>query len=166
MIPPAITLLLILVAAQVTPRMAVATNDPPTTLPPSRPSASKLSDIPSPAPIRRPNPDSSGRYHVGDGVLEPKLLYQVEPQFTKAARKKKVSGIVLVSLIVGTDGLPTNVSILRSIGSSVDKKHLEAALSLDEAALEAVKKYKFSPATYRGTPVPVELHVEVNFQIF
>jgi protein TonB len=119
----------------------------------------------------RPNPDSSGRYHVGDGVSTPKVLYQTEPTFTKDARKQKVSGIALVNLTVDSEGHPTGVHILRSIANSLDKKHqdqkhIAAAQTLDQAAVDAVKLYRFEPATFQGKPVPVELNVEVNFQIF
>jgi protein TonB len=39
-------------------------------------------------------------------------------------------------------------------------------MGLDEKAVDAVKKYKFKPALEAGKPVPVELNVEVNFQVF
>jgi protein TonB len=39
-------------------------------------------------------------------------------------------------------------------------------MGLDEKAVEAVKQYRFKPAMEGGKPVPVELNVEVNFQIF
>jgi protein TonB len=38
-------------------------------------------------------------------------------------------------------------------------------MGLDEKAVEAVSRYQFKPATLRGTPVPVDLYVDVNFQI-
>ena len=46
-----------------------------------------------------------------------------------------------------------------------NKKDHEAALQLDQKALEAARQYRFGPATFQGKPVPVELNVEVNFQI-
>jgi TonB family protein len=64
------------------------------------------------------------------------------------------SGIVLVNLIVDTNGLPRNVHVLRGVG-----------MGLDETAVAAVKQYTFQPAMENGKPVPVELNVEVNFQI-
>jgi protein TonB len=39
-------------------------------------------------------------------------------------------------------------------------------LGLDEKAVDAVKQYKFKPATQDGKPVPVQVNLEVNFQIF
>ena len=119
----------------------------------------------------RPNPDDSGKYHIGDGVTAPKVIYQVDPEFTKDAKKQKVSGIALMSLIVDTEGNTMDVHILRSIADSLDKKHhdqkhLAAAQTLDQAAVDAVRKYKFEPARLQGKPVPVELNVEVSFQSY
>jgi protein TonB len=62
---------------------------------------------------------------------------------------------VLVHLIVDAKGVPQNVQVLRGIG-----------MGLDEKAVEAVKQYRFKPATEGGEPVPVELNIEVNFKIF
>jgi len=64
-------------------------------------------------------------------------------------------GVVTVSLIVDQHGLPQNVKVLRGVG-----------MGLDEKAVEAVKTYRFKPATENGKPVAVYLNVEVNFEIF
>jgi TonB family protein len=37
---------------------------------------------------------------------------------------------------------------------------------LDEKAVEAVKQYKFKPATLKGQPVPVEVNIEMNFRLY
>jgi len=101
-----------------------------------------------------PNPDSSGIYHAGDGVIAPKLIYSVEPEFSEKARKKKIGGDCLVSLIVRADGTTTDVHVAKSIAETVPKKAREAALDLDQNAVKVVEQYRFTPATYRGTPVP------------
>ena len=105
-------------------------------------------------------PGSGGNYggglrHIGGGVSSPVPIYTVEPEFSEEARKAKFMGVVLVNLIVDTRGLPENVHVLRGVG-----------MGLDEKAVEAVKQYRFKPAMENGKPVPVELNVEVNFQIF
>jgi periplasmic protein TonB len=105
-------------------------------------------------------PGSGGNYgggirHVGGGVSEPELIYKVDPEFSEEARKAKFMGIVLVNLIVDTHGMPQNVHILRGVG-----------MGLDEKAVEAVRQYRFKPAMESGHPVPVQVNVEVNFQIF
>jgi protein TonB len=61
---------------------------------------------------------------------------------------------VVVNLIVDTEGIPQNVHVLRGVG-----------VGLDEAAIEAVRKYRFKPALENGRPVPVEMNVEVDFHI-
>jgi protein TonB len=96
-----------------------------------------------------------GVYQVGGSVRPPIVTYQVDPEFSEEARKAKFSGNVVVSLIVGADGKPRNVHVLRGVG-----------MGLDEKAVEAVQQYRFKPATQNGKPVSVYLNVEVNFQIF
>ncbi len=96
-----------------------------------------------------------GVRHIGGGVSAPIVLFAPEPEFSEEARKAKAAGNVLVYLQVDAQGRPTHVRVLRGIG-----------LGLDEKALEAVRQYKFKPALENGKPVPVEMNVEVNFQIF
>ena len=63
------------------------------------------------------------------------------------------------------NGKPTNLHIIRSASDNADKSHRDAAPSLDKKALDCVQKFRFEPAAYRGKPVPVEINVEINFQI-
>ena len=105
-------------------------------------------------------PGSGGNYggnvkQVGGGVKGPVKIYGLEPEFSEEARKAKFMGVVTVSLIVDQKGLPQNVHVTRGVG-----------MGLDEKAVEAVKTYRFHPATENGKPVAVYLNVEVNFEIF
>jgi TonB family protein len=113
-----------------------------------------------------PNPDSFGIYHAGDEITPPKLIFSVEPEFSEKARKKKIRGDCFVSLIVRTDGTTTDIHVTKSIADSVSKKEQEAALTLDENAVKVVAQYRFTPATYRGKPVPYRTTVVVNYMIF
>ena len=96
-----------------------------------------------------------GVYTIGGGVRAPKVIVQVDPEFSEEARKAKFSGNVLVGLIVDEQGNPQHVHVVRGVG-----------MGLDEKAVGAVRQYKFKPATKDGKPVKVELTVDVNFQIF
>ena len=96
-----------------------------------------------------------GLYHVGGGVAAPQLIYGPEPEFSDEARRAKYQGIVVVSLIVDAQGNPQRIQVVRHLG-----------MGLDEKAIEAVKQYKFKPATLQGRPVPVEVNIEVNFRIY
>ena len=113
-----------------------------------------------------PQPDARGIYHVGDGVSSPKLIFQVEPEFTEASRKKKISGKSTVSAVVGADGLVKEVETTRSIADTVSPKLRGIALGLDEEARKAVRQYRFDPGQYRGKAVPVRLKIDVDFEIF
>ena len=114
----------------------------------------------------RPNPDASGKYHLGDGVTPPKLVSAVDPEFTAEARRKRLQGVVVVSVTVDTSGNPQDVRVARSMAEDVSKKDKQTAVGLDEKAVEAVKQYKFQAGQFQGKPVPVEIEVRVNFRIF
>jgi TonB family protein len=114
----------------------------------------------------RPNPDASGKYHVGDGVTPPKLVSSVDPEFTEQARRKKLEGVVVVALTVDTAGNPQDVRVARSLAQDVGKKYKQIALGLDANAVAAVKQYRFQPGQFQGKPVPVEIEVRVNFRIW
>ena len=83
------------------------------------------------------------------------MVYAVAPDYTEEARKKKITGNVQVRVIVDQQGRPQDIRVVRGLGSG-----------LDEKAVEAVRQYKFRPAKKNGVPVPVQLYIEVNFQIF
>jgi TonB family protein len=118
-------------------------------------------------PAPRPNPDASGICHAGDGVIAPKLIYPVAPEFSEKARKHKISGDVIVQALVDTEGHVQDARVFRSAAEDfTNKKDRELASTLDPKAIEAVRQYRFEPGTFHGKPVPVELNVEVNFQVF
>ncbi len=96
-----------------------------------------------------------GAYRVGGGVLAPKVISRVEPEFSEEARKNKYQGVVILRLIIGTDGKPHDISVQRTLG-----------MGLDEKAIEAVKQWRFEPGTKDGQPVPVEVSMEVSFRLY
>ncbi len=111
-----------------------------------------MGSVPAGKPNSPTNLPRDGLRRIGGPVQAPVVTSAPEPKFSEEARRAKVSGSVLVYLEVGKDGLPSNVRLLRGIG-----------MGLDEKAVEAVKQYKFKPATENGTPVPVQMNVEVTF---
>lgn len=88
--------------------------------------------------------------NVGGEVKPPVAIYTPDPDYTKAMLKGK-SSCPVVALIVDEQGIPRNVHLLRSSGSS----------GLDVASVKAVADFRFKPATLRGTPVAVRLNVDV-----
>ncbi len=110
--------------------------------------------------------DASGNYQVGGGVTAPTVIFAAEPEYSEAARKKKIKGNCMVGLVVDVTGHATQVHVVRSIAEGQAQNLQADARSLDEKALEAVRQYRFKAATLDGRPVPVTLTVAVNFQIF
>ena len=74
-----------------------------------------------------------GAYHVGGGVSAPSVLYDPSPEYSEEARKAKYSGTSIVSLIVGPDGLPRNITVSRSVGLGLDEKAIEAVKQAPDA---------------------------------
>jgi TonB family protein len=114
----------------------------------------------------KPVIDADGTYHSGNGVTPPILVYSVDTEFSDAARRKKIEGMVVVGLKVGADGRPNDVRVVHSAAEGVKPKLRKAAASLDEKALEAVRQYRFKPGMYQGKPVPVAITIDVNFHIY
>lgn len=100
--------------------------------------------------------DGSGVYVPGqDGVIAPTLVYAPDAEFSDEARRSKYQGVCMVSIIVDTHGNPQNAHVIRTLG-----------MGLDEKALEAIRRYKFKPATRNGKPVAVVMNVRVDFRLF
>jgi TonB family protein len=77
------------------------------------------------------------------------------PDYSEKARKKKIEGNVMLSVVVGTDGLPRDIHVTRTLG-----------YGLDEKAMEAVQKWRFTPATREGHPVATEIAVQVQCKLY
>ena len=94
-------------------------------------------------------------YTVGKDATAPQLTFQVDPQYTQAAREAKVSGECIVAAVVDAKGVPQDVHVTKGLRPD-----------LDANAIAAVKQYRFRPGLHNGKPVQVQLSVAVNFQIF
>jgi hypothetical protein len=105
-------------------------------------------------PPGSPNPDASGRYHVGNGVTAPRLVYSVDPEFTDKARRKKLSGTCVVSMLVDVTGTPQDVQVWKSIASTVDPKLRSAAMALMRTQSRQQNNIDLSPGHTRGNPCP------------
>jgi TonB family protein len=93
---------------------------------------------------------------VGEVASDPKVISQVDPEFSEQARKAKFQGLCALSIFVEPDGTPSNIRVTSSLG-----------MGLDEKAIEAVKKWRFQPSIKDGHPArygPVE--VDVDFHLY
>ena len=77
----------------------------------------------------------------------------MRPVYPPHARSARVEGSVILEAVIGPTGRVTDVKVLRS------------APLLDEAAMEAVLQWEYTPTLLNGVPVPVVMTVTVNFTL-
>jgi periplasmic protein TonB len=90
---------------------------------------------------------------VGGNIKEPKKLKETKPVYPAIARSARVQGIVILECTISPQGRVTDVKVLRGIPL------------LDQAAIEAVKQWVYTPTLLNGVPVPVIMTVTVNFTL-
>jgi len=90
---------------------------------------------------------------VGGDLQAPALIHRVEPNYPGVAIAGKVSGTVILEATVNDAGGVTDVQVLRSIPL------------LDQAAIKAVKQWRYQPLVLNGQPVPFILVVTVTFSL-
>ena len=109
---------------------------------------------PAPAPINpapaNPAPADEEVFQVGPGITQPKVLQQVQPEHP--AKGFRISGTVLIGLVVGSNGEPRDVHVVKSLEKEID-----------QSAVEAVRKWRFEAAKKDGVPVAVKLSIEIRF---
>jgi TonB family protein len=103
---------------------------------------------PAPAPSPEPKP-----IRLHSGIKPPQRLVNVAPVYPTMALAVRKEGIVIIDATIDEQGNVTDTKILRSIPL------------LDEAALAAVRQWKFSPTLLNGLPVPIVMTVTVNFKL-
>jgi TonB family protein len=79
-------------------------------------------------------------------------LFTPEPAFPDKANHDNSQGIVVLNVIVDKTGKVQNIRLVRPLG-----------MGMEEAAVAAVKTWRFKPAQHEGDPVAVELNIEVAF---
>jgi protein TonB len=106
-----------------------------------------------PGSISLGTPPPVGPKRAGIDVKTPVKVVDAHPVYPVAAKAARVEGTVIIEAVIGIDGRVTEARVLRS------------SPLLDRAALEAVGKWRYSPTTLDGVPVPVILTVTVNFTL-
>jgi protein TonB len=107
-------------------------------------------DIPEGPPPSEPE----GPIHVGGDVAAPNKISAPQPQYTEIARKARIQGVVIVQAIINKQGNVTDVKVLKGL-----------PMGLDQAAVDAIRKWRFEPATLNGKPVDVYYNLTVNFTL-
>lgn len=86
---------------------------------------------------------------------KPRLISHTEAKYSDDARAKGIEGNVVVGFTVDHDGIPQGIQIKRSLYPS-----------LDQAAIEAVRTWRFEPAMKNGQPVSMWMEAEINFSVY
>ncbi len=100
-----------------------------------------------------PPPPPQQAVRVGGQIKEPKKLKNVNPAYPDIAKQARVQGIVILECTISPQGKVTDVKVLRGIPL------------LDQAAVEAVRQWVYTPTLLNGVPVPVIMTVTVNFKL-
>jgi protein TonB len=118
--------------------------------------------VPSPPPPPPPPPPpgaaarpgwAPGAIRVGGAVKPPTKMKHVSPAYPDIARSAGVQGVVILETIIGSDGKVADARVLRSIPL------------LDQAAIDAVMQWEFTPTLLNGQPTPIIMTVTVQFTL-
>ena len=110
-------------------------------------------------------PGGERAYKVGRGVKAPHPKHAPDPTYSESARQAKLQGTTVLMIVVTPTGDTSAVSVVRSLGSGLDQTTRSLGEQLDWKAFEAVSGWRFAPAMFGSTPVPVIINVEVNFRL-
>ncbi len=95
-------------------------------------------------------------YRIGNGVTPPIEIRKGMPQYTPDAMRARIQGSALVECVVQTDGVCSNIHVIRS---------LDRSFGLDQEAIKAAALWRFRPGTRMGEAVPVLVTIEVAFTL-
>ena len=93
------------------------------------------------------------KIRVSSGVAQGNLIHDVRPQYPPLARQAHIQGMVVLLAVIGKDG-------------SVRDLHVKSGSPLlAQAALDAVKQWRYKPYFLNGEPVEVDTQININFTL-
>ena len=111
----------------------------------SAPSVPVLAKSPVPTPVKR--------MRIASRIAEANLIHDVAPQYPPEAGRARIEGTVVLMAVIGTDG-------------SVKDVEVESGLPiLAQAAIDAVKQWRYKPYMRDGQPVEVDSRITINFTL-
>jgi protein TonB len=111
----------------------------------SAPSVPVLAKLPEPMPAKR--------IRVAARVVEANLIHDVTPTYPPEAGRARMEGTVVLMAVIGRDG-------------SVQDVRVESGLPLlAQAAIDAVKQWRYRPYLVNGEPVEVDSRITINFTL-
>lgn len=98
-----------------------------------------------------PTPQAPVRLH--SGIQAPIKLVHVDPSYPALAQSARIQGVVILEAVIDGSGRVESVQVIRSIPM------------LDQAAIAAVRQWRYTPAMLNGAAVPVIMTITVNFKL-
>jgi protein TonB len=102
---------------------------------------------------KEPPPPPDKPVRVGGQIKAPRKVRDQAPAYPEVAKQARVEGVVVLEAVISPEGRVTEVKVLR--GSPL----------LDDAAVNAVKSWAYTPTLLNGVPVPVVMTVTVSFKL-
>jgi TonB family protein len=106
-----------------------------------------------PTQQQQSEPQRSKRVRVSEGVAKALLVKKVEPEYPQEARDKRIQGAVILQVEIS------------EAGDVKDARLISGHPLLAEAAIEALKQWKYKPYLLNGEPVQVETRATVDFKL-
>jgi TonB family protein len=118
------------------------------------PVLSKTKTFPIPMPPAPPRPSEAAKSRWNENMKPPKIVSRVEPVYTAEAKANGIFGVVILALDITETGAVTDVQVVKPL-----------PYGLDQAAVDAVRQWRWEPATLDGKAVPVKFNVTINFKL-
>jgi periplasmic protein TonB len=100
-----------------------------------------------------PPPEPAAPVRVGSGIRTPVRVVDVAPSYPAIARSAHVQGVVILEAVLDAQGRVESTRVLRSVPL------------LDQAAIDAVQQWRYTPTLLNGRSVPVIITITVNFTL-
>jgi protein TonB len=113
-----------------------------------------IGGIISSTPAAIPKVATPQRVRVSAGVTQGLKIKNVNPVYPQMAKIARVQGPVVLAAVIGKDGTIQNLRVLST-----------ASPLLNQAALDAVKEWRYRPYILNGEPVEVDTQITVNFTL-
>jgi TonB family protein len=116
--------------------------------------ASLTREVVAPAPPPPVEEPDDRVYHLTSRMTQPSLISRVQPDYPSAERRAGREGTVVVTAVIGKDGVVRDAKVIRSVSPA-----------LTAAAIDAVLKWRYRPAQLEGRDVAVYTLVRLDFAL-
>ncbi|MEP7008758.1 MAG: TonB family protein [Acidobacteriota bacterium] len=111
-------------------------------------------DGPSHGELTGPGVVSDQPFKLTGAIARPVLVSRVEPLYPETARRLHQGGTVILQTVIDESGRVIDVEVVKGLG-----------FGLQQAAIDAVSKWRFQPATMNGRAVKVFFNLTVQFSL-